>query len=138
MKLAGSRRTLSRASRRPSSRLPAASSCAEAPATTSGSRQLEVSAPTCVATAALRGVAAVVVAQARAEEHDRRGGDGDDGEPHGHGRILGHSRIAKTWPIQPPTANVPERSKPWRSYQATSGGARPAGTPGHAIVRRRS
>ena len=32
----------------------------------SGSRQLEVSAPTCVATAALRGVAAVVVAQARA------------------------------------------------------------------------
>jgi ABC-2 type transport system ATP-binding protein len=63
-----------------------------------------------------------VLAQARAEEHDRRGGKEDDGEPRDHAGIVGHSRIAKTWPIQPPTSNVPERSKPWRSYQATSGG----------------
>ena len=59
-----------------------------------------------LATAA-RAVAAVVVAQARAEEHDRRGGDDDDGEPHGHGRIVGHSRIVKTWPIQPSTSKRP-------------------------------
>jgi hypothetical protein len=52
MKLSGSRRTLSRARRRPSSRLPAVSSAAEAPAITSGSRQLSVSCVTWVATAA--------------------------------------------------------------------------------------
>ena len=35
----------------------------------------------------------------------------------------GHRRIVKTCPIQPPTSNVPERTKPWHSYHATSGGA---------------
>jgi hypothetical protein len=35
-----------------------------------------------------------VVTQARAEQHDRRHGDEDDGEPHGHDRILGQTRTA--------------------------------------------
>ena len=76
-----------------------------------------------------RRVAAVVVAQARAEEHDRRDGDGDDGEPHGHGRIVGHRRIAKTWPIHVHVER-PQRSKPGARTTRRAAGARPAGTRG--------
>ena len=66
--------------------------------------------------------AAMVGAQ-RVDRDDRADhGEAQEEQAGGHGGAR-YSAIVKTCPIQPLTSNVPERTKPWRSYHATSGGA---------------
>ena len=113
MKLSGSRRTLSRASRSP--RVAPAGRRAAAPrrrrrgrgrGSSRSARRRASRRPRCAESQRSWS------RRREAEEHDRGDGDGDDGEPHDHGRIVGHSRNAKTWPPHGPRRTSPSAGRP--------------------------